>query len=121
MNDTAYKISVMSAFLEGKEIQAQEKDKDYGWETIFGEPSWDFARSHYRIKPRKKLDIPWNLIKPEYKWAAMDRDGWIHVYAVRPETQEEWWISKYDSINIGALAIDTDGVQWQDSLTQRPE
>jgi hypothetical protein len=75
----------------------------------------------YRI-PVKKLNIPWEYIKPEYKFAAMDEGGKVFVYALEPilagttswHSASEWW-------GLAPLTIDTDGIDWRESLTKRPE
>ena len=87
--------------------------------------------NNYRIKPKeqKKLNIPWEFIKPEFTQAAMDEDGEVFVF-----TQEEisfiatgrYWcfndlyLSTYTIIS-ESLTIDTDGIDWKESLTLRPE
>jgi hypothetical protein len=75
----------------------------------------------YRI-PVKKLNIPWEHIKPEYKFAAMGSDGVVFVFASAPVLKSVVWNIGPDvalSI-IGALTIDTDGIDWKESLTERP-
>ena len=74
----------------------------------------------YRIKSRK-LQIPWEHIKPEYKWAAMDESENIYFYSKPPVTSENYWISTGELSCKSALSIDTAGVDWQNSLVERPE
>lgn len=76
----------------------------------------------YRTKQRK-LEIPWEHIKPEFKWAAMDEDGAVYIYNNKPIMGRDGW--DWDE---GALAginnvlnIDTSGIDWRESLTQRHE
>ena len=74
----------------------------------------------YRTRPRK-LVIPWEHIKEEYLWAAMDEfEGNIYFYKVKPKLGHESW----DGGVVGtasALNIDTAGIDWRESLTARPE
>lgn len=74
----------------------------------------------YRTRPRQ-LVIPWEHIKPEYKWAAMDEyEGNVYFYKVEPKLGREEWsggvVGKASAIN-----IDTTGIDWRESLTARPE
>lgn len=72
----------------------------------------------YRTKPTKKLDIPWQFINPKFKWAAMDKNGEIYLYLEKPECKDGYFCS----INYMSLVnIDTTGIDWKTSLTQRPE
>lgn len=76
--------------------------------------------SIYRTKPRR-LIIPWEVIKPEYRWAAMDACGAIWVYESTPEIIDSSWTSG-DSLSCAdALNIDTTGIDWRESLVQRPD
>lgn len=70
----------------------------------------------------KKLVIPWEHIKPEYKWAAMDEDGEVWFFESMPliDGDDSYWscgkMNCKSPINIG-----TTGIYWRDSLVQRPE
>lgn len=93
-----------------------------GWQET-DRDSVDFY-TVYRIKPAKKLNIPWEIIKPEYKWAAMDDNGKVCVFTTEPVTGYGYWhnpdkCGNFESIT--ALNIDTTGISWENSLTQRPE
>lgn len=73
----------------------------------------------YRTRPRQ-LVIPWEHIKPEYKWAAMDEDGCLCLYKAKPEIGSGvWGVDAYAGAE--ALNIDTTGIDWRESLAQRPE
>ena len=118
---------LIKAWADGAEIQCH--CEDYGWIDTSYPDWWEFG--NYRIKPKeqKKLNIPWELIKPEFTQAAMDENGEVFVF-----TQEEisfiatgrywcfndWYVGKYTIIS-ESLTIDTDGIDWKESLTQRPE
>lgn len=76
----------------------------------------------YRIKPVKKLDIPWEIIKHKYKWVAMDSDGDLFVATCKPVLHAEFGWTGCGGIDaLDALNIDTAGISWENSLTQRPE
>ena len=118
---------LIKAWADGAEIQCHYED--YGWIDTSYPQWWEF--NNYRIKPKeqKKLNIPWELIKPEFTQAAMDENGEVFVF-----TQEEisfiatgrYWC--FNDLYVGkhtiiseSLTIDTDGIDWKESLTLRPE
>ena len=118
---------LIKAWADGAEIQCHHED--YGWIDTSYPEWWEF--NNYRIKPKeqKKLNIPWEIIKPEFTQAAMDENGEVFVF-----TQEEisfiatgryWSFNDFDvgeyTIISESLIIDTDGIDWKESLTQRPE
>lgn len=74
----------------------------------------------YRTKLRQ-LIIPWDVIKPEYKWAAMDESGIVYFYKTMPSIimQYRHWRSADNILSV--LNIDTSGIDWRESLVQRPE
>lgn len=73
----------------------------------------------YRTRPRQ-LIIPWAVIKPEYKWAAMDEDGTVCFYVAKPQACADGWYSGgYEAQVI--LNIDITGIDWCESLVQRPD
>lgn len=78
----------------------------------------------YRTRPRQ-LIIPWEVIKPEYKWAAMDEDRAIVVYDIKPDISYAMWMcgngGNGNSADLSALNIDTTGIDWRESLVQRPD
>lgn len=65
-NDTKYKISVMQAFEDGKEIEARLKGQ-WCWESV-NDPAWDWEHNDYRIKPEPK---PYDSV------SEVDRDKWV--------------------------------------------
>lgn len=69
----------------------------------------------------KKLNIPWEQINPEYKFAAMDEDGSVDVYVTEPTCQRSRWSNGCEHKSLMTLNIDTDGIDWRKSLTVRPE
>lgn len=78
----------------------------------------------YRTKPKpaKKLDIPWQFIKPEFKWAAIDENGDIFLHIDKPVLGNSYWLNYAPCKRINdTVNIDTTGVDWKTSLTQRPD
>lgn len=94
------------------------------WGKLIGTGTFINIDGIYRIKP-KQLNIPWEHIKPEFKYAAMNKNGRVFGYTDIPyiKCNDIAW-----SVNYGDYApfnnilnIDTHGVEWQHSLVQRPE
>jgi len=95
---------------------------EYGtWGTAFA-PSIRID-GIYRTRQRK-LEIPWGHIKPEFKWAAMDENGDVWAYSTEPfavgDRKGNWCGDDFHKIS-SILNIDTSGIDWRESLTQRPE
>ena len=97
---------------------------------VSGGDKWLPKRTHkifiyaiYRTKHAKKLVIPWDSLKPEYVCAAMDKNGDIYVYEHSPMKEGEFWkLIKGRTDRIMALAgVESDGVDWETSLTFRDE
>ena len=75
----------------------------------------------YRTRQRQ-LVIPWDVIKPEYKWASMDEDGGVWFFCEKPgiDGDDKYWGGCKDFCQ-SPLNIDTTGIDWRESLVQRPE
>ena len=73
-------------------------------------------------KPAKKLDIPWNILHTQWKYATFDYEG-IYLWAEEPNFIENRWVSNtFDCHYIsGLFDIDIEGVEYETSLTERPE
>lgn len=100
---------------------------DIGCEVLRGDGGWrnsnslDFmldADNAYRTKPRQ-LIIPWDVIKPKYKWAAMDNTGNVYLYKEEPRLVSDCFAGEWCYTTI--LNIDTTGIDWRESLVQRQE
>lgn len=80
----------------------------------------------YRLKPEltlTPLPIPrelWSYIHKEWQYVAMDEDGRIFFYRHRPTKDFNYWSSSA-YMSECALNINTDGIDWQLSLTERPK
>jgi len=82
----------------------------------------------YRIKPiSTPLPIPremWQFLNKDIRFGAMDKFGLVFFYKRRPERSViEWSVSNYpeDKSLAYPLYINTDGINWETSLTERPE
>ena len=79
----------------------------------------------YRVRTLEEDDtpiksIPWNLIKENYPWAAMDSDSTVYLYEGKPEAGGSRWYGT-DWTGLNGIKLDLDGVEWNTSLTKRPE
>lgn len=99
--------------------------KGFDWLSWYEESS-SYLRSDgiYRTRPRK-LVIPWEHIKPECKFAALQGTGEVWFYEIEPELRAEergaWWFGRGARCWESVLAIDTSGIDPVYSLTARPE
>lgn len=67
------------------------------------------------------LIIPWEHIKPEYKFAVMTEHKDIIFSSIEPEISNSglwWWTSGVTAL-AEELNINTDGIDWRKSLTAR--
>lgn len=73
---------------------------------------------------KSDLDIPWEVIRSKYNYAAMDEDGSIYVYEKPPVVLDgdDCW-GNTDDYNdaqyIGMLKIPIPTVPWDKSLVSR--
>lgn len=78
----------------------------------------------FRTKPLKRLAIPWEHIKPEYRWAAISSIGFVNLFTEKPKLSIDNGAWIYEGILSSAsniLNIDTSGINWRDSLVERPD
>lgn len=88
-----------------------------GWLPARGD---SIDKNHEYRAPVKKLVIPWEHIKPEYKFAAMDEKGRI-VVGLQTFNMSGSRLTYHGSSAVCyTLNIDTDGIEWRESLTERP-
>jgi hypothetical protein len=69
------------------------------------------------------LAIPWHLIAPEWTRAAMDKDKSVWFYTGGPCKHEilDKWRDTSGTAVLCPLIVNTDGIDWENSLTFRPE
>ena len=117
---TADKIKVMQAFLEGEEIEFRINEGD--WQPNVN-PVWNWGIYDYRVKEKDySLDIPWELIEGEWKWAAMDENGRVYIYTEKPKLTSDMWVFSEGDYSKYPLKISTpDTKYWRSTLTKRSE
>lgn len=115
---------LLDALIDGKVEYLDQISNKFTHVASF--KSMDFLNlfSVLRTKPVKRLAIPWEHIKPEYRWAAMDRDGEVYIYDAQPTICkiEFFWGdngSNYRAVDF-LSSIDIEGIDWRDSLVERP-
>ena len=78
----------------------------------------------YRIEPEPETDIelPWDVITPEYQWVARDADGSVWMYASEPSTHggDQLWYG-YPTRCCNHLIHKPGNKPWDQSLIKRPE
>lgn len=65
------------------------------------------------------LNIPWEVISPEWNWAAMDECGEPFIFGSEPQISEVCFTG-IKARNIDFLCPDTTGIDWRRSKTRRP-
>lgn len=117
--NTADKIKVMQAFLDGKKIGIGS----YGGEIeawIGGEPQWCWGTSHYCIIETKP-SIDWSQVSEKFRFLATDDDGRTYMYVQEPElTSFSWYSQDHASADV-FKSFKKGDVDWKDSLVKRPE
>lgn len=95
---------------------------EWGTSTILF-PSMNYE---YRIKPTPTLTpLPisreaWSFTNKTWQYAAMDECGAICLYERKPTKGVRGWDTDF-SVSDCPLNINTDGINWETSLTERPE
>jgi hypothetical protein len=91
-DDVKYKIEVMQAYAEGKEIQWICKLTDEEWEDC-PNPGFNWARNDYRVKPAEKPSINWDHVSDRFNYLTLDNKGEIEsawLYAKKPFWDYGW-------------------------------
>lgn len=81
----------------------------------------------YRTKPKecKKLDITWQVIAGNWKYAAMDKNLDVYLFENSPVWNKTYWVETSNNGRVSDITevftLDTTGIIAEHSLTQRPE
>ena len=116
-------VQILLAMMQGLYVE------EYNDDNCFWKPSDSnciFLNTEYRIAPKPNSLITremWAMIAPEWKWAAMDGDGEVYFYTDEPciSTRDWMWTCGGGDYCNSVLAINTDSINWERSLTERPE
>jgi len=115
-------IQILLAKMQG--IQVEYKVDDNDW--CLAGPDCVSLDIKYRIAPQPTPLITremWAMIAPEWKWAAMNESKNVDFFTHKPVLykQEGIWGFNVGNYCNSVLAINTDGINWERSLTERPE
>lgn len=117
---------IVDAFASYEQI-VEELTPREGWKPV--EECTTHISGVYRVKRKvvaTPLDIPWNLIDVRWKWAAMDNTRDVYLYECEPHTRATHgvWSTSYESrfkLISDCLQLNTEGIDWNRSLTKRPK
>ena len=114
---------VLLAKMQGVYVEEYNDDSCF-WKQ--SDSNCIFLNTEYRIVPKPNSLITremWAMITPEWKWAAMDGDGEVYFYTDEPciSTRDWMWTCGGGDYCNSVLAINTDSINWERSLTERPE
>ena len=118
-----YLIQILLAMMQKIPVECNFGDGD-GW-TDAGilYPNRNYK---YRIKPEPmSTPLPisreaWSFIDKKWHYAAMDKCGTRCFYERKPTKGGRVWDTDF-GVSDCPLDINTDGINWETSLTERPE
>ena len=84
-----------------------------------------FMGYEYRIKS-KPTPLPisrdlWSHIDKRWRFIAIDRSGTMYLFLDKPTARDGLWLPVGGVYSQCPLNINTDGIYWETSLTERPE
>ena len=118
-------VQIILARSQGIPLEVYSKDENK-WIDASNASSISI-KCEYRIK-LTSLPIPrklWRFLDKDIRFCAMNRYGLVCFYKQRPELYEnDWRVTNKPNDRFPAsplLYINTDGINWATSLTERPE
>ena len=119
-------VQIILARSQGIPLEVYSKDEN---KWIDASNTYSISiECEYRIKltPLPISRELWGFIDKDFRFCVMDRFGLVLFYKERPEIYEnEWRIPNKPGDSDRCLAfplyINTDGINWKTSLTERPE
>jgi len=63
----------------------------------------------------------WGFIDKKWRLMAMDRSKIIYLYEEKPTARDGLWLPEDGSYSQCPLNINTEGINWETSLTERPK
>ena len=115
-------IQILLAMMQGIDVEYYDVI-DCRWTTASCKTV--YLEFNYRVKPHE-LPITremWAMIDKKWKWAAEDGNGDVYFHTAKPLISKSAgiWHTGGDELCRCALMINTNGIDWQKSLTKRPE
>ena len=117
------KLKIVNAVCErSSDLEIYSIGTEYGnWTTA---TSWGIGTlGTYRLKAKATpLNIPWEHIYPQWRYAAMSCRGSLMLFQVEPSLTHNGWFGNTVDYLVGEhiLRINIDNVNWELSLTKRP-
>lgn len=115
-------VQILLAMMQNIPVECDFDDGD-GW--VDAAILYIDLDKKYRIKPTSTpLPIPrelWSYIDKRWRFIVMDENKEIYLYEERPFTNGKGWSPCFDDYSECPLNINTDGINWETSLTERPE
>ncbi|WP_085165776.1 hypothetical protein [Gilliamella bombi] len=114
-------VQVLLAKMQGVPVEYKIDDD---WRLAVSD--YVSLNTEYRIVPKPIPLITremWAMIAPEWKWAAMDRDGEVYFYTDEPciSARGFGWANCGGDYCNSVLATNANSTNWRLSLTKRPE
>lgn len=124
-DDVKYKIEVMQAYAEGKEIQFSMK-YDEDWDEC-SNPIFNWELFNYRVKPKiiEKPSINWDHVSDEFNYLTVDTQGdktWSYLYKNKPYWDDGWCSMHGGDCETACVfeSLNPGNCEPQDSLVCRP-
>lgn len=99
----------------------------YDFDQIWDDSNSDsiIISTKYRIKS-KPTPLPisrdlWSHIDKRWRFIAIDRSGTMYLFLDKPTARDGLWLPVGGVYSQCPLNINTDGIYWETSLTERPE
>jgi len=90
-----------------------------GWVFEYGPNGFDLISKY---DWREELKPIWAVLKPEYRWVAMDDDGEWFTFRNLPRQEKYGWGDATGTAGcIRPINIPTPDCPWYETLTERPE
>lgn len=70
---------------------------------------------------RAELAPIWAVLKPEYRWVAMDENGGWYAYIEKPNQMPFQWRAVSHGPPLSGFLLPTPDCDWTETLTERPE
>ena len=71
---------------------------------------------------RDELAPIWAVLKPEYRWMAMDEDGeWWAYRKEAPDMNHDTWGGDGERLDPALLSLPTPDCDWSETCVERPE
>ena len=119
-----YLIQILLAMMQKIPVECNFGDGD-GWaDAGILYPNRNYK---YRIKS-KPITTPlpisrelWSYIDKRWRFIAIDKSGTMYLFLDKPTARDGLWLPVGGVYSQCPLNINTDGINWETSLTERPE